>query len=308
MSHQLSMRAIVVVMMGVAVAGCARQTAAPIDDRRPGVAMPPTPIAIKPAVPVPPPPPAEPEIQVQPIGAPPVIETRPLAAPGAAPPVAIPPAAAPQSSVPQPPTAVPGSKPSAAGAGARPEIKTEPRAFKAPYSEENLAMVLRGEDPRRVPAKPEVKPPVGEIKPPPVADIKPEAPVPPRSPAVEADRVDWMWPAPGRVIETFAGNTKGLAIGGRLGEPVVAAAGGRVVYSGSGLPGYGQLVIIKHNEMFLSAYAHNSRILVKEGEAVKKGQKVAELGSSDTDRPKLHFEIRRSGKPVDPIEHLPERR
>ncbi len=310
MRHTLMLRAVAVLVMTAAIAGCASRTAAPIDDRRPGVAMPPTtpPVAVKPPAPVAPPPPAEPEIQVQSIGAPPAIEVRPLGAPGATAPAPATPSApigvqtVPPPGAPLPPTAVPGSKPPAS---ARIELRTEPRAFKAPYSEENLAMVLRGEDPRSVPAKPIAKPPATEVKPP-VAAIKPE-PAPPAN-APDPDVVDWAWPAPGRVIETFESNTKGLAIGGRMGEPVMAAAGGRVVYSGSGLPGYGQLVIIKHNDVYLSAYAHNSRILVKEGEAVKRGQKIAELGATDADRPKLHFEIRRSGKPIDPLPFLPERR
>jgi len=100
---------------------------------------------------------------------------------------------------------------------------------------------------------------------------------------------------------------KGLDITGSRGEPVRAAADGRVVYQGSGLRGYGQLIIIKHNDEFLSAYAHNDRIHVKEGEAVKRGQKIADMGSTGTDRVKLHFEIRRHGAPVDPMKYLPRR-
>ncbi|MFM9886822.1 MAG: murein hydrolase activator EnvC family protein [Burkholderiales bacterium] len=301
-------RTVVMIMVCIAAGACARRTAAPIDDRRPGIPMPPSPPPVASKLPAPLPPvappsaPAEPEIQVKPIGAPGAIETRPLGAPGSTPPT-----------VAVPPTGLPTPRPGAV-TGERPDLKTEPRAFKAPYSDENLAIILRGEDPRRVPAKPEAKPPAAEVKPPPteakpaVADIKPEAAAPPQAAAGEAGAVDWTWPAPGRVIETFESNTKGLGIAGRVGEPVVAAAGGRVIFSGNGPPGYGQLVIVKHNEPYLSAYAHNSRILVKEGQTVTKGQKIAEIGSTDTDRPKLHFEIRRSGKPVDPIAHLPVRR
>ncbi len=316
-SNSIVFRTIVMVMVCIAVGACARRTAAPIDDRRPGIPMPPSPPPVAPRLPAPLPPvvapsaPAETEVQVKPIGAPGAIEARPLGAPGSTPlPSASPPAVA------LPPTGVPTPRPAGAIAGERPDLKTEPRAFKAPYSDENLAMILRGEDPRRAPAKPEAKPPVADVRPPPteskppVADIKPEAPAaaPPQAAAGEAGAVDWAWPASGRVIETFESNTKGLAISGRVGEPVVAAAGGRVIFSGNGPPGYGQLVIVKHNEPYLSAYAHNSRILVKEGQTVTKGQKIAEIGSTDTDRPKLHFEIRRSGKPVDPIAHLPIRR
>ena len=100
---------------------------------------------------------------------------------------------------------------------------------------------------------------------------------------------------------------KGLGIGGKDGDAVVAAADGRVVYAGAGLRGYGNLVIIKHNNTFLTAYAHNKKLLVKEDQNVKKGQEIAEMGSTDADRVKLHFEIRRSGKPVDPARYLPPR-
>jgi lipoprotein NlpD len=100
---------------------------------------------------------------------------------------------------------------------------------------------------------------------------------------------------------------KGLDIGGKAGDPVLAAADGRVVYAGAGLRGYGNLIILKHNNTYLSAYAHNQTLLVKEDQMVRKGQKIAEMGSSDADRVKLHFEIRRQGKPVDPARYLPMR-
>ncbi|MEN0035929.1 MAG: peptidoglycan DD-metalloendopeptidase family protein [Cellvibrio sp.] len=120
----------------------------------------------------------------------------------------------------------------------------------------------------------------------------------------------WRWPAKGSLISSFQGNNglnKGIDLGGKLGEPVLAAAAGQVVYSGSGLRGYGKLLIVKHNEVFLSAYAHNDRLLVKEGDFVKAGQIIADMGSSGTDRVKLHFEIRRDGTPVDPLKYLPRR-
>lgn len=120
----------------------------------------------------------------------------------------------------------------------------------------------------------------------------------------------WQWPARGRIIRNYSpksGLNKGIDIDGRLGEPVLSAAPGTVVYSGDGLRGYGKLLIIKHNETFLSAYAHNSKLLAKEGEIVKGNQKIAEIGSSGTDIAKLHFEIRREGKPVDPLQYLPKR-
>jgi lipoprotein NlpD len=123
------------------------------------------------------------------------------------------------------------------------------------------------------------------------------------------DAIDWAWPAAGTVATPFdeARGVKGLSILGKAGDPVLAAADGRVVYAGSGLRGYGNLVIVKHNNTFLTAYAHNQTLLVKEEQAVRRGQKIAEMGSSDADQVKLHFEIRRLGKPVDPVRLLPAR-
>lgn len=120
----------------------------------------------------------------------------------------------------------------------------------------------------------------------------------------------WQWPTQGKIIALFQGESglnKGIDLGGKLGEPVLAAASGQVLYAGSGLSGYGKLLIIKHNETFLSAYAHNNELLVKEGDLVKAGQKIADMGSSGTDRVKLHFEIRSDGNPVDPLKYLPKR-
>jgi lipoprotein NlpD len=138
-----------------------------------------------------------------------------------------------------------------------------------------------------------------------VSQIVAPLPAPPR----EADEdLNWAWPASGPVISGFdEGRSKGLAIAGKAGDPVVAAADGRVVYAGSGLRGYGNLVIIKHNNTFLTAYAHNQTLLVKEDQVVKRGQKIAEMGSSDAERVELHFEIRKQGKPVDPAKLLPPR-
>ncbi len=137
------------------------------------------------------------------------------------------------------------------------------------------------------------------------------APVPPpvSPPAATGDELSFIWPAQGPIIATFdeARNSKGVSIGGRIGDPVLAAADGRVVYAGAGLRGYGNLVILKHNNTYLTAYAHNQALLVREDQAVRQGQRIAEMGSSDTDRVKLHFEVRRLGKPVDPLQHLPRR-
>lgn len=118
----------------------------------------------------------------------------------------------------------------------------------------------------------------------------------------------WIWPANGKVLGQFSeSGSKGIDIGGKAGDPVIAAGDGKVVYSGTGLRGYGMLIIVKHNATFLSAYAHNQKLLVKEGQTVSKGQKIAEMGNSDADQVKLHFEVRRQGKPVDPLKYLPQR-
>lgn len=112
------------------------------------------------------------------------------------------------------------------------------------------------------------------------------------------------WPAKGKVVEEFSEKTKGIDIAGKLGEPITAASDGKVVYAGNSLRGYGNLVIIKHDNTYLTAYAHNRNLLVKEGDAVKKGQKIAEMGDTDTNSVKLHFELRVNGKPVNPTPYL----
>lgn len=130
----------------------------------------------------------------------------------------------------------------------------------------------------------------------------------PSSAAGGDDDIGWIWPGNGAVLAGFdEAKNKGLDIGGAAGDPVLAAADGRVVYAGAGLRGYGNLIILKHNGTYLTAYAHNQALMVKEDQAVKKGQKIAEMGNSDADRVKLHFEVRRQGKPVDPAKYLPAR-
>jgi lipoprotein NlpD len=134
---------------------------------------------------------------------------------------------------------------------------------------------------------------------------------PPRSePVSRSDPGRWLWPTEGRVISAFKANDparNGIEIGGREGQPVVATAAGEVVYSGSGLIGYGELIIIKHSDRMLSAYAHNKRRLVAEGQAVAAGQTVGEMGRNDRSQPLLHFEIRVNGTPQDPLRYLPKR-
>ena len=128
------------------------------------------------------------------------------------------------------------------------------------------------------------------------------------APGVEDEKLSWIWPSDGKVIASFdEGKNKGIDIAGRAGQHVLAASAGKVMYAGSGIRGYGNLVIVKHSNSLLSAYAHNRSVLVKEGQSVSKGQTIAEMGDSDTDMVKLHFEIRQQGKPVDPSKFLPVR-
>ncbi len=126
--------------------------------------------------------------------------------------------------------------------------------------------------------------------------------------AATEDELSWGWPAAGSVISQFDDlRNKGLDIGGKAGDPVYAAADGRVMYAGSGARGYGNMIIIKHVNNYLSAYGHNQALLVKEDQVVRKGQKIAEMGNSDSDQVKLHFELRKQGKPIDPAKLLPAR-
>jgi len=234
--------------------------------------------------------PTEPGVVINPIGGAAPIVGRPLGSDGSS----GPPLAGAPASPPTPPAVVSGA------------LKTEPKGVRLPYSEENLAALQR----ERIPGapKPDMTPqqPAAPVAPP---AAKLEAPVAKPEPAESAEeRIDWAWPASGKVISTFDGNSsKGVDIAGRLGDPVQASAAGRVVYSGEGIPAYGKLVIIRHSTVYLSAYAHNRAILVKEGQNVVKGQKIAELGATGADQAKLHFEIRRFGKPVDPLQYLPSR-
>jgi len=172
--------------------------------------------------------------------------------------------------------------------------KTAPRADKKPYSEENVAESQRGEKAETVVANTAAVP----------AGTRVGATVT----ATDDEKLSWMWPSDGRIIATFdEGKNKGIDIAGRPGQQVMAAGAGKVMYAGSGIRGYGNLVIVKHSNSLLSAYAHNRAIVVKEGDNVTKGQVIAEMGDSDADTVKLHFEIRQQGKPVDPARFLPSR-
>ena len=148
----------------------------------------------------------------------------------------------------------------------------------------------------------------GATAPAPTVSAAPPAELASAAPPPAAAGLQWAWPAHGQVISGFSeGGSKGVAIAGAQGEAIFAAESGRVIYSGNGLRGYGNLVIVKHDQEFTTAYAHNRAILVKEGQMVRRGQKIAELGMSDADRPMLHFEVRKGGKPVDPLSFLPSR-
>ena len=148
--------------------------------------------------------------------------------------------------------------------------KTEPKALRLPYSKENAAIAAREEA------------------------------------AADGEGVAFIWPVKGKVLAGFAEpRSKGIDIEGKLGDPVIAAAAGRVTYIGTGIPGLGKLVVIKHENGFITVYAHNKDIVVKEAQEVTRGQKIAELGNTDADRPKLHFQIRKGSAAVDPMRYLP---
>ncbi len=176
-------------------------------------------------------------------------------------------------------------------------MKSGPRGEKRPYSAANLAEMKKGDAA------------VGGA----AASVAPAAtstgqqvPAKVTEPTMDEESVAWMWPAEGKVTSSFDDAKKGIDIAGTSGQPVFAAAGGKILYANS-IRGYGNLVIVKHTNNLLSAYAHNKTILVKENQTVTKGQKIAEMGNTDTDAVKLHFEIRQQGKPIDPLKFLPGR-
>lgn len=200
--------------------------------------------------------------------------------------------------------------------------KQYPKALKLPYSETALKQLpQQAEDTASVKVLPPVA--VAKVTPPAATTEKPvvkpaekpagndksaaSAPTPADTAsgtASAAGSASWLWPTQGKVSRGFSDQNKGINITGKLGQPVLAANSGKVVYSGAGLRGYGKLIIIRHDKTYLSAYAHNSMLAVKEGQSVKRGQKIAEMGDSDSDQVKLHFEIREMGKPVDPSKFL----
>ncbi|MDR2710062.1 MAG: peptidoglycan DD-metalloendopeptidase family protein [Burkholderiales bacterium] len=183
-------------------------------------------------------------------------------------------------------------------------VKTEPKAEKQPYSEQALMAMNRANE-GATGTNTSTATTTSTT-----ANTTTASPTtPPPTTTATADGIKWSWPTQGKVTSTFSekANFKGIDIVGNAGQPVVASATGKVVYVGSGLRGYGKLVIVKHNETFLSVYAHNREVLVQLGQQVKSGQKIAEMGNTDTDQVKLHFEIRKAGDPVDPMQYLPPR-
>ena len=173
-------------------------------------------------------------------------------------------------------------------------VKSQPKAIKVPYTDQAYAQL----------AGP------GQAQPAPtVVKAEPRAEDKPPAADEEDEKIDWAWPASGKLLSAFTEytNLKGINITGKLGQPVYASAAGKVIYSGTGIRGLGKFIIIKHNKAYLTVYANNSELLVKYGQMVTKGEKIAEMGNTDSDQVSLHFEIRRFGKPVDPIKLLPDR-
>jgi lipoprotein NlpD len=196
----------------------------------------------------------------------------------------------------RPMTAARNAEP-AASKPVEPVIKDQPKLAKYAYSDTAMAQIAKVQE--------QVKPvaaPIAKAEGNAGANDSGDS-----SDDSEDGPIAWGMPAQGKLIAQFseAANRKGIDIAGKLGQPVLASAAGKVVYSGSGLRGYGKLIIIKHNKTYLSAYAHNNKVLVKEGQSVARGQKIAEMGNTDADRVELHFEIRQLGKPVDPAKYLP---
>lgn len=309
-------RALLAVATLAGVAGCAVPGPAPVEPRTRPVAPAVRTPAPPPAVAAPAPPPAAAATPRAPADAPPVIQSVPVR-----------PATMQSRSLgpPEPRATVPPSL-----------VRSQPSGAKRPYSDAAWAELRASAAQALAPAVPAAPAAGADAAAPrpdaPAADTRPApaapaAPVPPAvasaappgavpppaadpaaAPARPGDGPGFAWPARGRVLQGFSEpSSMGIAIAGNLGEPVIAAADGRVIFSGLGPRGYGNLVIVKHDADTLSVYAHNRNLLVKEGDNVSRGQRIAELGDSGTDRPKLHFEIRKAGKPVDPLKFLPAR-
>ena len=187
-------------------------------------------------------------------------------------------------------------------------IKEQPKLVKYVYNEAAVAQIDNVQNGKASSLASSVTNVPSGVKAPvtPIAKVEPRVDAPVLN--TDEDALQWTLPTSGKIIAQFseAANRKGIDIAGKLGQEIVASAPGKVVYSGSGLRGYGKLIIIKHNKTYLSAYAHNDKILVKEGQSIKRGEKIAEMGNTDAEQIKLHFEVRRLGKPVDPAKYLPK--
>jgi lipoprotein NlpD len=181
-------------------------------------------------------------------------------------------------------------------------LKEQPKLVKYAYSEAAMAQIDKVQEQTRPAATT-----VAKVESIPKPGSQPDTATEDSADDGEEAALEWGLPAQGKLIGQFSesANRKGIDIAGKLGQPVMASAPGKVVYSGSGLRGYGKLIIIKHNKTYLSAYAHNDKVLVKEGQSVTRGQKIAEMGNTDASEVQLHFEVRRFGKPVDPAKYLP---
>ncbi len=298
-----------IVILAVVLGACAASVPAPVETRtRPGATrMPPPPAPIV-SAPAPAPAPASSEaapvtesgVQTAPVR-PSGVEVRPLGGAGAAPSAATPGPAAPPVT----------------------NLRREPRGVKRPYTDTAVAEMKAAEAQARAEAPPPPAPgaapsaPAAPATPPPAgptaAAPSATAPGPAAAPASAStapagSAADFAWPAKGRVLQGFGeSRSTGITIAAAAGDPVTAVADGKVIFSGPGPRGYGNLVIVKHDADTLSVYGHGRALMVKEGQTVRKGQKIAEAGDSGTDKPKLLFEIRKSGKPVDPIKLLPAR-
>jgi lipoprotein NlpD len=252
--------------------------------------------------------PASEGTEVRPIALGGPVVARSLDAAPAAPSSTAGPAAAVPSNAAAPAAAVP---PAPAFSANSEMLKRAPKGGKLPYSEENLARLkAQAAAPAPVALAPATLTVTASAPPEKPLAEKPATPV---SPAPAAGDIEWAWPSTGKLLGSFSEGatggqevSKGIDIAGKIGDPVEAAAAGKVIYVGV-FPKHGNLVVLLHGGAFSSVYAHNSRILVKEGQAVKRGEKIAELGNSDADQPKLHFELRQQGKPVDPLKFLPPR-
>jgi lipoprotein NlpD len=212
------------------------------------------------------------------------VEQKPLGAPDAAP------AGTPATSA--PPPAATNDAP----------LKTQPLGLKVPYSETAVAELARAESAEgstNTASPPSALPP----------GLTSNAPSEPAAPAnLDEAAIGWIWPAKGPLLSEFNDpKNKGIDIAGKMGDPVLASGSGTVIYVGQGLRGLGNLVVVKHTEGLISVYAHNSKILVANNQPVKRGEQIAEMGNSDSEKVELHFEIRRQGAPVDPLKYLPGR-